>query len=63
MSKEKHWNTFRKPGDLLLKTTLKITRKTVSLEANYKETRGVSRLVVYTANLISSPGIVTTIIC
>lgn len=37
MSKDKLCETFRKPEELLRKTVLNITRKSVSLETNYKE--------------------------
>lgn len=30
------WKTFRKPAELLLKTTLKMTRKSGSLQENIK---------------------------
>lgn len=39
MFKEKLWKIFSKPGELLLMSALKITRKSVSTEAKYKEMR------------------------
>lgn len=39
MSKEKLSETFRKPGELLLKTTLNILRKSGLLEEKYEEIR------------------------
>lgn len=39
MFKEKLRKIFSKPGELLLMSALKITRKSVSTEAKYKEMR------------------------
>lgn len=46
--KKKDQKTFRlkkKPEELLLKTSLKMTRKSGSLTANYKEVRHDSRIL------------------